>query len=265
MIVAPITKPGQADGLSELQVWLPEGVWTDFFTGEIYRVKKGGRTFTAVRPLDSIPVFIRAGSVIPLSCDAGNGCGNPRALEARIYNGNGEYELFEDTDAGEAFTKFRLRNRGNTQIVTISVEGNHAVIPFDRSLKLTFPNIIIHHPADQAMGFQRAEAEITILKNGIPCEASVRAYAEVSVLIEEFDPASIYEIRVTAEPLSPLEEASRSVIAKLQRTPGAFALRDKLLKTLLRAKSIDSLANRVLLSDVKDSEKARLIESIFND
>lgn len=266
MIVAPITKPTCENGLSELQVWLPQGIWTDFFTGDVYRIEaEKGRSFTAVRPLDSIPVFVRAGSVIPLSCDEGNSFENPHVLEARIYNGNGEYKLFEDTNAKEAFTKFRLRNQDGTQTVTVSVEGDHGVIPSDRSLKLTFPNVIIHHSADQAMGFQRAEAEVTVLKNGIPCEAAVRAYAEVSVLIEEFDPASVYEIRVTAKPLSPLEEAFRFVIAKLQRTQGAFTLRDKLLKTLLRAKNIGSLANRVLLSDLKNTEKARLIETIFTD
>lgn len=265
MIVAPITKRSQQNGLSELAVWLPEGVWTDFFTGDIYRVGKNGRVFTAVRPLDSIPAFVRAGSVIPLSCDSGNGCENPQTLEARVYNGNGLCELFEDGDAGEAFTKFRLEEQTGTQSVTVWMEGAADVIPSHRTLKLTFPNVVIHHPADQALELQRADAEITVLKNGAPCDALVRAYGEVSVLIRDLDPNAVYTVQVTAEPLPLLKEAARAVIAKLQKTQGSFSTRDKLLKTLLRAKNVSSLANRVWLSDLTELEKARLTETIFPD
>ena len=265
MIVAPITRHSQQNGLSELQVWLPEGVWTDFFTGDIYRVGKGGKVFTCVRPLDSIPVFVRSGAVIPLSCDGGNRCDNPHSLEARIYNGNGISELYEDSGSDTAFTKFRLEESNGVQSVTVWVEGNTRVIPSGRTLKLTFPNIIIHHPADQALELQRAEAIVTVLKDGIPCEATVRAYGEVSVTVRNFDANAVYTMQIAAEPLPILKEAARAVIAKLQKTQGVFATRDKLLKILLRAKNVNSLANRVWLSDLTDLEKARLTETIFTD
>ncbi len=44
-------------------VWLPEGCWTDFWTG---RALQGGRWITAEPDLDTLPVFIREGTLLPL-------------------------------------------------------------------------------------------------------------------------------------------------------------------------------------------------------
>jgi alpha-D-xyloside xylohydrolase len=58
LLVAPITAPG-----GTVEVWLPEGVWHDFFTGERH---SGGRAVTCECPLDRLPVFGRAGATLPL-------------------------------------------------------------------------------------------------------------------------------------------------------------------------------------------------------
>jgi alpha-D-xyloside xylohydrolase len=49
-LVAPILYEGKR----ERQIYLPNGNWTDFFSGEKY---KGGSTITIAAPLDKIPVF----------------------------------------------------------------------------------------------------------------------------------------------------------------------------------------------------------------
>ena len=107
--------------------------------------------------------------------------------------------------------------------------------------------------------------KIFLGRNGAPCNVTVQAYAKVCVTINDFDPEAVYTVRVAYPPLSLLEEASRTVIAKLQKTQGSFASRDKLLKNLLRAKNVNSLANRVWLYDLTDTEKARLTETIFQN
>lgn len=56
----PVTRRGAADA------WLPEGRWTDVFTGISYR---GGRTQRLHRADSSIPVLLRAGGVLPLVAD----------------------------------------------------------------------------------------------------------------------------------------------------------------------------------------------------
>ena len=57
LLVCPVT----AD-VEEMDVWLPEGAWRDFHTGEEVR---GGRVVRAKTPIDRIPVYVRAGAKIP--------------------------------------------------------------------------------------------------------------------------------------------------------------------------------------------------------
>lgn len=58
LLVAPILKPG-----GRVDVWLPGGVWHDFFTAERHN---GGRMITCECALDRIPVFGRDGDDLPL-------------------------------------------------------------------------------------------------------------------------------------------------------------------------------------------------------
>ena len=131
------------------KVWLPEGRWTDIFTGDEYVAGKGGKKITLYRKRDSIPVLAKAGGVLPLSMDKGNGCDNPEKLEVRIYNGDGEYVLAEDgAEKGTAgafktvFTNHFVEKEGTgTQITEIYGEGDACVIPKNRTLRLRYENI----------------------------------------------------------------------------------------------------------------------------
>lgn len=58
LLVAPVIQPG-----GRVEVWLPEGAWCDFWTGTRL---DGPRAVEVVAPLDRIPVFGRAGHVVPL-------------------------------------------------------------------------------------------------------------------------------------------------------------------------------------------------------
>jgi len=58
ILISPILNPGQTSKI----VYLPEGKWFDYWTHESY---EGGREHTAHAELDSMPIFVRAGSVIP--------------------------------------------------------------------------------------------------------------------------------------------------------------------------------------------------------
>ncbi len=59
-LVAPVTE----QGATSRQVYLPAGAdWYNYWTNE--RVK-GGQTITVDAPIDTIPLFVRAGSIIPL-------------------------------------------------------------------------------------------------------------------------------------------------------------------------------------------------------
>lgn len=60
LLVAPVTE----EGASTWPVYLPEGEWCDFWSGEIY---SGSQVITISTPRDRIPVFQRKGSIVPLN------------------------------------------------------------------------------------------------------------------------------------------------------------------------------------------------------
>ncbi|HJQ69758.1 MAG TPA: TIM-barrel domain-containing protein [Blastocatellia bacterium] len=59
LLVAPVVKPNQ----TARSVYLPERTWYDYWTGE--RIK-GGTRVTAAAPLEVVPMYVRAGAIIPM-------------------------------------------------------------------------------------------------------------------------------------------------------------------------------------------------------
>ena len=77
-------------------VYLPEGCdWYDFWTNRYY---KGGQTITADTPIDKIPLFVKAGSIIPMTRAMNYVDEIPDApIVVRIYAGkDAECEIYED-------------------------------------------------------------------------------------------------------------------------------------------------------------------------
>ncbi|MBR1862440.1 MAG: DUF5110 domain-containing protein [Lachnospiraceae bacterium] len=96
IIVGAITSPVDDNlKLAEVNMYLPDGRWYDYFNGRIYG---GGEKRKLYRKLEEIPVLFREGAVIPLSGDEpGNGCDNPKILEIAIgYGRSGKTKLYED-------------------------------------------------------------------------------------------------------------------------------------------------------------------------
>ena len=58
ILVCPIVKPNASSRL----VYLPKGEWYNFWTGDMF---KGGQEYDVNAPLDKIPIFIKAGAIIP--------------------------------------------------------------------------------------------------------------------------------------------------------------------------------------------------------
>jgi alpha-glucosidase (family GH31 glycosyl hydrolase) len=129
LLVAPITSPMDLDTrLGAVNAWLPEGEWLDVFTGLRYR---GGRTIALHRDLDTIPVLVRPGTVLPLAAD-GPGTDVPERLELHVFaGGDGAFTLAEDRDDGRwAHTTFAFR--GGELVIGV-LEGERATLPDERS------------------------------------------------------------------------------------------------------------------------------------
>ncbi len=149
MIVAPITSKSK-NGVSTVTAWIPEGRWTDLFTGDVYVAGVGGFETVLYRDLRSIPVLVKEGAIIPFSLDEGNSISNPHKLEIRVFRGSGEYFLYEDTpvvgDNKWAKTRFNscfeVFEDKCVQRLEISFNGDSAVIPEDRKIRLIFEDIL---------------------------------------------------------------------------------------------------------------------------
>ena len=147
LIVAPIThKADKRTHTAAVDIWLPEGRYTDIFTGEVYC---GGKTVIR-RDIASIPVLAPAGAIIPLDGrKTGNDCGNPESLEILIYRGNGSFKLYEDDgeslayrDGHYAETEFKLEETGSTLKFTVSpAEGDLTLIPSSRKYVFSFRDV----------------------------------------------------------------------------------------------------------------------------
>lgn len=88
-------------GESEKKVYLPEGGWRNFFTGEYH---KGGDTITITNPqLADIPLFVRDGTILPLAEVRGSWKDvSALPVKAHVYGENtAKGELYEDD--GESF------------------------------------------------------------------------------------------------------------------------------------------------------------------
>ena len=104
LLVCPVTTPMYYERRSQpltgvaktRAVYLPAGNdWFDFWTGVKYA---GGSTITADAPLETIPLLVRAGSIIPLGPQiqfTGEKPADP--MELRVYRGaDGAFTLYED-------------------------------------------------------------------------------------------------------------------------------------------------------------------------
>ena len=147
MIVAPITAP-RIRKINEAKVcaWIPEGTYIDFFSHMVY---EGGRVMELYRPLETIPVLVKAGGVIPMtdSTGAADVTKNPETLRIRIFGGaDGAFTLYEDDNETCDYeqgvcvtTEMKLDWEGEKQTFTIdSARGALELIPEKRNYVLEF-------------------------------------------------------------------------------------------------------------------------------
>ncbi|MGD0370065.1 MAG: TIM-barrel domain-containing protein, partial [Acidobacteriaceae bacterium] len=106
LLVAPILKPN----LTARMVYLPPGVWFDYWTGAR---REGGRMIRADAPLESVPLYVRGGAILPLGPEqkyVGEKTTDP--LQFEIYpdaHGEASAIVYEDDGLTEAYQQGSLR------------------------------------------------------------------------------------------------------------------------------------------------------------
>jgi alpha-D-xyloside xylohydrolase len=99
-LVAPVTEQGAISR----QVYLPAGSdWYNYWTNERL---KGGQTVRVDAPIDTIPLFVRAGSILPLGT-AIETTQQPQTIASlRVYPGaDGDFTLYNDDGKTYAYEK----------------------------------------------------------------------------------------------------------------------------------------------------------------
>ncbi len=99
VLVAPVTTPGQ---VAAEHVWFPPGRWSDYFTGATFT---GPGTATLNVPLNRMPVFVRAGGIVPeqpAMSHVGAGRVDPLTLDV-FAGGSGQFNLYQDAGEGPGY------------------------------------------------------------------------------------------------------------------------------------------------------------------
>ncbi|HEY1661646.1 MAG TPA: glycoside hydrolase family 31 protein [Verrucomicrobiae bacterium] len=152
LLVCPVTRPMYceknsqpiADSPKRRQVYLPAGTrWFDFWTEDIH---EGGQNIYAAAPLEVIPLFVRAGSILPLTepmqfVDEDRDA----PYEIRIYDGaDGMFTLYEDAGDGYdyergAFTLVKFFwNEARAELVIGPRQGTFEGLTASREYRLVF-------------------------------------------------------------------------------------------------------------------------------
>jgi alpha-D-xyloside xylohydrolase len=104
LLIAPVTEQGRVSR----EVYLPAGVdWYNFWTnGRVH----GGQTLTVAAPIEIIPIFVHAGSVVPLGEPVESTNEVQRIATLRVYSGaDADLDLYQDDGTTYNYEKGELR------------------------------------------------------------------------------------------------------------------------------------------------------------
>src|SRR5262249_28265880 len=137
ILVAPVTERGA----TSRDLYLPRGLWYDFWDG---RKLEGGRTIARQVDLETTPLYVRAGAIVPMgpikqyTTQPTDG-----TLSLNVYTGaDGEFEIYEDDGTTFNFVKgeaMRLRCRWDDRQRTLSLsltEGSKMLPPLQRKIEV---------------------------------------------------------------------------------------------------------------------------------
>ncbi len=134
-LVNPVTEQlytaaNATPGEKTRKVYLPKAAtWYNFWTGEVLN---GGQTINAPAPMDIMPLYVRAGSIIPMGPEVEYATQkNNDLIELRIYpDANGQFEFYEDENDNYNYEKgqyatFTLNWDDSKRTLTISDTKGH--------------------------------------------------------------------------------------------------------------------------------------------
>ncbi|MGF1677490.1 MAG: TIM-barrel domain-containing protein, partial [Rivularia sp. (in: cyanobacteria)] len=134
LMAAPIYRPG----VENRMVYLPEGIWYDWWSRELLQ---GSQYIIIDAPLAKMPLFIRAGAIIPLISVMQYAEELPISeMRLLIAPGTGEFTLYEDDgntfayrDGMNSTTQYRVDLKGSKVVVEVG-ERKGKWTPIERKI-----------------------------------------------------------------------------------------------------------------------------------
>lgn len=168
LLVAPITTDEDWR-----EIYLPEGEWIDFWGGA--RIS-GGVSFRYYCPLDSSPLFVRRGSIIPVAPDLQYSSEKPwDNLQIRIYTGDdASYELYEDAGDGYGYEKGEssiIRFEWNDKSATLSIKAREGSFP-GMLAERNFNVVVVR--GDAGTGLDNISADTTVHYDGSAVKVNIQ-------------------------------------------------------------------------------------------
>jgi alpha-glucosidase (family GH31 glycosyl hydrolase) len=157
VLVAPITEPSADKRL----LYLPKGAWYDYWTGE--RID-GGREITRGVDLETMPIYVRAGAILPLGpVKQYTAEKSDEPLSISVYPGaDGEFLLYEDDGKSFNYRKgewigVRMKWNDAKRVLTLELaKGSRMLAPARREIEVKV------QPTSRTVHFEGKRLEVKL-------------------------------------------------------------------------------------------------------
>lgn len=254
MVCPIVSKTHRKTGLATVKAWIPQGKWTDFFTGASY---EGEQLITLCRDTASIPVLAREGAIIPLGPDSDNNTVLPERLEIAVFSGNGSFALYEDDgensdyEKHHAITRMSIREENNGYVFRIAPsEGDISLLPEKRSYNIVFRDI----------AYANTDINVSNKKYGKVVEGN-----SLTVSIENVCPNDTVTVSLTDCRKVEAPSLQEKIVDMLTRLEGGNMLKSLRFGGISRAKTDEKRLKKLKQSFFPKHLKQAIIEHYKKD
>lgn len=259
LIAAPITSPRiPRINAAKVKVWLPEGIYYDFFTGRKYQ---GGRMMMMYRDIQSIPVLAKAGAIVPMTDETGDAGSNPKELCIQVFAGaDGAFALYEDDNVSKkyedgqcAVTNMKFSWGADAEFVIEGAKGCVELLPEFRDYKI------------QIRGVQKCCAEVTgDGKDGAKAAAEQHYDSETHTLTcIIWGAAAAAEVSICIHGAEIAEnDRVKEAFAFLEQAEIEFSLKDTLYQMIRKSRDRVALISELQAMELDVELQGALVEII---
>lgn len=244
LIAAPVTTPRIENlNVAKTKVWLPEGLWFDFFTDTVYQ---GGRNQNMYRSIDQIPVLAKAGAILPMTDEirAIDTEKNPEELTVRVYPGaDNSFTLYEDDNITEGYrqgicavTEMNLNWQEKTFTIKPSA-GDLTLLPKQRTWKIELHKVT-------------AEEAVVLVNQIEQKDCCTHNGTTLTITLADIRPEDTIEIRLPQNTQVAANPVQQQIFDFLNQAEIDFIAKEKIYQAARHAQETPEL----LLSELQSME-----------